>query len=308
MLQYKMDAVIICIFKGMQWKRFKPWMIPLMLAVVIKIFSFFPGAVEKYYSSGIYPAISVYPRLLFGWIPFSIGDVLYTFVLFYLIISLIRFLSRAFKRTLHRQYMLLCLKRSFSIVLWVYLLFNIFWGLNYDRLPLAQQQQLDVRPYSKEELKTLVGLLVNRMNETDSASREARKDLVNNDSIFRNSVIAYQYAAKDHPALLYFYPSVKFSFYGYLANYLGFSGYYNPFTCEAQVNTTIPRFVQPFTTCHEIGHQLGYAKEEEANFCGFLATEIFSRSGIPLFGLYRFVPVFSECPIYTRFHGVYSLP
>ena len=39
------------------------------------------------------------------------------------------------------------------------------------------------------------------------------------------------------------------------------------------MNTTIPRFVQPFTTCHEIGHQLGYAKEEEANFCGFLATK-----------------------------------
>ncbi len=54
---------------------------------------------------------------------------------------------------------------------------------------------------------------------------------------------------------------------------MGFSGYYNPFSGEAQVNTTIPRFVQPFTTCHEIGHQMGYAKEEEANFCGFLATK-----------------------------------
>ena len=86
-------------------------------------------------------------------------------------------------------------------------------------------------------------------------------------------MIAYRYAAREHPALLYFYPSVKFSFYGYLANYLGFSGYYNPFTGEAQVNTTVPRFVQPFTTCHEIGHQLGYAKEKEANFCGFLATK-----------------------------------
>ena len=73
--------------------------------------------------------------------------------------------------------------------------------------------------------------------------------------------------------LYYHNPSVKFSFYGYLANYMGFSGYYNPFSGEAQVNTTIPRFVQPFTTCHEIGHQLGYAKEEEANFCGFLATK-----------------------------------
>jgi hypothetical protein len=49
-------------------------------------------------------------------------------------------------------------------------------------------------------------------------------------------------------------------------------GYYNPFTGEVQVNTTIPVFLQPYTTCHEMGHQLGYAKEDEANFAGYLAA------------------------------------
>lgn len=257
----------------MRWKRYRYWLIPLILAACIKIFSFFPHAVETYYSTGIYPAISIFPRLLFGWIPISMGDILYAAALLYLIISLVRFFTRAFKRTMHRQYLLLCLKRFVTIVLWLYLAFNIFWGLNYDRLPISEQQHLDMKPYTKEELQALVGLLVFRMNGIDSASRQSRKDLSTNDSLFRNSVTAYQSAARNYPALLYFYPSVKFSFYGYLANYMGFSGYYNPFTCEAQVNTTIPRFVQPFTTCHEIGHQLGYAKEEEANFCGFLATK-----------------------------------
>jgi hypothetical protein len=33
-----------------------------------------------------------------------------------------------------------------------------------------------------------------------------------------------------------------------------------------------PLFGQPYTTCHEMGHQLGYAKENEANFIGFLAA------------------------------------
>jgi hypothetical protein len=56
-----------------------------------------------------------------------------------------------------------------------------------------------------------------------------------------------------------------------LGDYLGYTGYYNPFTGEAQVNTTVPVFVQPFTTCHEMGHQLGYAKENEANFAGYLS-------------------------------------
>jgi hypothetical protein len=256
----------------MQWKRYRSWLIPLIMAIGIKIFSFFPEAVEKYYSTGIYPVISIFPRLLFGWVPFSVGDVLYAAVFLYLIISLVRFLTRAFRRKLHRQYLLLCLKRFIIISLWVYLAFNVFWGLNYDRLPIDREQHLETKPYSRQELQSLVGLLVSRMNAIDSASREARKNLTTNDSVFKFSIAAYHHAAGATPGLSYKFPSVKFSFYGYLANYMGFSGYYNPFTCEAQVNTTIPRFVEPFTTCHEIGHQLGYAKEEEANFCGFLAT------------------------------------
>jgi hypothetical protein len=257
----------------MQWRRYRPWLIPLICAVSIKIFSFFPEAVEKYYSTGFYPLISRLPRILFGWIPFSVGDILYTACLIYLIISLSRFFVRAFRRKLHRQYLRLCLKRCISIALWIYLVFNILWGLNYDRLPIAQQMQLETSLYSKEDLKTLTGLLVSKMNGIDSASRLARKNLTDNDSIFGHSIEAYHQLGRLNYDLYYPNPSVKFSFYGYLANYMGFSGYYNPFSGEAQVNTTVPRFVQPFTTCHEIGHQLGYAKEEEANFCGFLATK-----------------------------------
>jgi hypothetical protein len=268
-----MDALIICIFKDMHWRRYRSWLIPLIIALCVKIFSFFPEAVEKYYSTGIYPVISIFPRLVFGWIPFSVGDILYAAVLIYLLISLVRFFTHAFRRQLHRQYLLLCVKRCVSIGLWVYLAFNIFWGLNYDRLPIARQQHLETKPYTREELQSFIALLVIRINAIDSASRESRKNLNSNDSIFKYSIKAYHSAARLHPGLSYTIPSVKYSFYGYLANYMGFSGYYNPFTCEAQVNTTIPRFVQPFTTCHEIGHQLGYAKEEEANFCGFLATK-----------------------------------
>jgi hypothetical protein len=72
---------------------------------------------------------------------------------------------------MHRQYLLLCLKKCISIGLWVYLAFNILWGLNYDRLPIAKQMKLETSLYSKEDLQNLVGLLVTRMNRIDSLSR-----------------------------------------------------------------------------------------------------------------------------------------
>ncbi len=191
-LQYRMDALIICIFKDMHWKSIRPWLVPLLIVAGIKIFSFFPEAVEKYYSTGIYPLISRLLRLLFGWIPFSVGDILYAGAFIYIVFSLVRFVNRAFRRTLHRRFLLLSLKMTFSILLWIYISFNILWGLNYDRIPLAQQMQLEEKTYSKEDLKILVGLLVTRMNGIDSISRSSRGILYNNDSLFMNSADAYR--------------------------------------------------------------------------------------------------------------------
>ena len=73
--------------------------------------------------------------------------------------------------------------------------------------------------------------------------------------------------------------------WGWLGNYTGFTGYYNPFTGEAQVNTTVPKFLHPFITCHEVAHQLGYAKENEANFVGFLAASL-SQDTLLLYSAY----------------------
>ena len=53
------------------------WICLLLLAAGIKILSWYPGAVEKYYSGGLYPFLSRVQRVVFGWVPFSVGDVLY---------------------------------------------------------------------------------------------------------------------------------------------------------------------------------------------------------------------------------------
>ena len=83
---------------------------------------------------------------------------------------------------------------------------------------------------------------------------------------------AYTRLPSFYPFLKYQPVSVKPSVWSWLGNYMGFTGYYNVFTGEAQVNTLVPKFLQPFTTCHEVAHQLGYAKEMEANFVAYLAA------------------------------------
>ena len=65
-------------------------------------------------------------------------------------------------------------------------------------------------------------------------------------------------------------PKVKFSLFSLPISYMGYSGYLNPFTLEAQVNMYIPKINLPVTIAHEMSHQLGYAAENEANFIGFI--------------------------------------
>ncbi len=57
-----------------------------------------------------------------------------------------------------------------------------------------------------------------------------------------------------------------------MGEWIGFTGYFNPFSGEAQVKADLPSILLPYTTCHEIGHQIGYARESEASFAGLLAA------------------------------------
>ncbi len=90
--------------------------------------------------------------------------------------------------------------------------------------------------------------------------------------------------------LNYKHAAVKQMFAGTIGSYSGFLGYYNPFTGEAQVNTTAPDFVIPFTTCHEMAHQLGYASESEASFVGYLVTKY---NNLPVFNYSAYFDLFS---------------
>ncbi len=52
--------------------------------------------------------------------------------------------------------------------------------------------------------------------------------------------------------------------------YTHISGVYTFMTGEANINTNYPDFLAPFTVAHEMAHQRGIAREDEANFVAFL--------------------------------------
>ena len=53
-------------------------------------------------------------------------------------------------------------------------------------------------------------------------------------------------------------------------SYTHITGVYTFFTGEANVNVNFPDYSLPFTAAHELAHQRGIAREDEANFVAFL--------------------------------------
>ncbi len=247
------------------------WFIILfIISIGIKLFSLNKLWVENYYSTGIYPLISEFFRLLFGWIPFSVGDIFYAALFIYLFLKVLKFIRLLFKKQLKKRFSLMVFT-YLKLVLLVYIAFNIFWGLNYNRQGIAKQLQLELKKYSAVELLTLAQVLQKQLNIYAEQIDSLNRLRFNNDKIlFRQGVKDYQNCVGLYPFLKYQNPSIKASLYGTAGKYFGYTGYYNPFTGEAQLKTSIPVFMKPFVLNHEIAHQLGYAKENEASFVSFL--------------------------------------
>ncbi|TDI71947.1 MAG: DUF3810 domain-containing protein [Bacteroidetes bacterium] len=237
--------------------------------IALHILKRFPQFIETYYSQGIYPYIGKISRYVFGWIPFSIGDIIYAL----LIIFLFRWLFKNIRR-IGREPFLFALDITAALSI-IYFLFNIMWGLNYYRVPLNTTLGLE-KDYTTEELLNTTHRLIAKSNELHRQLGYADSTKIDipytHQEIFEKSINGYQNLEKEYPNLHYSPKSIKKSTWSLGLTYLGYSGYFNPLTGEAQVNRLIKTYKFPVVSCHEQAHQIGYAAENEANFIATLAA------------------------------------
>ena len=252
----------------MQKKYYLPLALLIQIAF-IQLISFFPVLIEGYYSNGLYVYISNFLRVIVGFFSFSLGDLGYILAIVFLI----------FGYTKNRKINNLKLKdRLLKILSYLsvfYFFFHILWGLNYYRLPLFEKLKID-KEYSNQDLLKFTKQLIEKTNSIHIQITKNDSSKVvfpySQEQVFEMNLNGYQNLSKQIPSFNYEHPSIKKSLFSLPLSYMGFSGYLNPFTNEAQVNYKIPMYNFPTTVTHEMAHQLGYASESEANFIGFLAS------------------------------------
>ncbi|MFS4469356.1 DUF3810 domain-containing protein [Maribacter sp. 2210JD10-5] len=237
--------------------------------VLVKLIGNQTQFIEHYYSNGLYPFVSKLFRTLFGWIPFSLGDILY----FLLILLALGYVCKN-RRPIWKNKLKFC--RNILMVLSIaYFTFHVMWGFNYYREPVAQKLGLkETNDY--QELIDFTKLLIAKTNrlQLEITKDSTQKVIIpySQNEIFEKSLEGYYKISRKHGFPQYEKPSTKTSLFSTGLSYMGYAGYLNPFTNEAQVNGRLPNFRFPVVAAHEMGHQLGYSAENETNFIGYLVT------------------------------------
>jgi hypothetical protein len=229
---------------------------------------YFPATVESLYSTGIYPYIAKAMRFGLGWIPFSFGDIVYSVS----IIMIIRWLWLNKKDLIslsRKRYTQLFLSLNIIVAL-----FHCMWGFNYYREPLHEVLDLD-NEYTTEELETVVRQLIYTSNQLHEQLQPVDSLPVvfkrSQSELFELAPQGFENIDHIYPSLSYGNASIKKSLLTMPLSYMGYSGYLNPLTGEAHTNAWINNYKTPVLTLHEMSHQLGFAKENEANFIAIIA-------------------------------------
>jgi hypothetical protein len=203
-------------------------------------------------------------QLLFSWIPISSGDIFYILLGF----SLLYFIIKCFKKKTRNN-------SFFKILILInilYFTYQIFWGMLYFQKPIITK--LPETEITLEKRKNLALKYLEKCKQTRLLVKENQQgvfivsDLKNIQSEILNRQTKLPSFISDKKADEI--NSFKPSLFKNIMSFTGILGYYNPFTAEAQYNTELPSSYLLFTLAHESSHQLGFAREQEANFIGYL--------------------------------------
>jgi energy-coupling factor transporter transmembrane protein EcfT len=250
----------------------------LLMALAILVFSFFPDAVATYFSFGLFQYIGLGLRSLTGDIKMPIGEYVYLILIIILIINSILGLyklknkinTESFRTNLFRFGKQLTLK-----LVQLYVVFMLIWGLNYQKSSPAKSFDLKMdTSYTAVQLDSLSLYLMKELNKTRQILSDSVIEETEVDQVFRNSILNYRLVKNKFPQLHLEKPILKEAAFPSWGDYIGYLAFYQPITGEAIVRTDVPLLTLPYTSCHELAHQMGYASEAEANFIAFVvATE-----------------------------------
>ena len=160
--------------------------------------------------------------------------------------------------------------------------FCLLWGVYYYSADFEEQSGIRGAPASVEQLTAVTRYFTDLVNQYDARlvrdeDGAFAEDL---DDVFNASPQLYTAIEQRVPCLSGDALKAKPVFFSRIMSYINFTGFFFPFTGEANINVDSPACLAPSTIAHELAHQRGVAEEDEANFVAVLAS---LESGDPVY-------------------------
>ena len=214
--------------------------------------------------------------------PFSVVEVLIVLgvllALVYIIFSVIQLIRCPERGKRIYRFCLTCLT-AFSLI---YGGFCLLWGVYYYSADFEEQSGIHGGPASVEQLTAVTRYFTDLVNQYDAQiTRDAEGAFAEDlDTVFARSPQLYSAVENAVPCLAGDALAAKPVFFSRLMSYINFTGFFSPFTGEANINVDSPACLAASTIAHEQAHQRGVAEEDEANFVAVLAS---LNSGDPVY-------------------------
>ena len=180
------------------------------------------------------------------------------------------------KRTETRRHVLIYTAEIVSIAALLLIIFVWNFGVGYYTAPLNSEDKLDLQraDVSAQQLYDTALILIDEINahaelveyRYDDFSVMPYSHTVMNDKL----LAAYEDFCAEYDFMDTFGSRVKPVMLSESMSYTHITGVYSYFTGEANLNIVFPDYSLPYTAAHELAHQRGIARENEANFIAFL--------------------------------------
>ena len=208
-------------------------------------------------------------------LPFSVAEVFYTAVIIgsavFLILTVREIIRKpGWKEKLRVLGWRLSVLLLIPVMIWTG--YSWLWAIGYYGSTFAERSGWTVPGVEFQDLEKAASYFAEEASKrSGKVKRDAEGHFAETD-FWENTEDLYTAIEKEFPTLKKRPLNPKPMFYSKIMSAMGFTGFYFPFTGEANVNRDFPPALQPVTIAHEMAHQRRVAAEEEANFVGVTAS------------------------------------
>ncbi len=224
---------------------------------------------------------------LFDLVPFCVMEWLYAGLILFAAVFVIRtviLIRRSGTKlgTLVYRVGILC-----AVGLWLFCVYLWMWGVSYNSTSFSERSGVSNGPVETDDLYRVTEYFVKNAaaHANDVPRLSDGTFAADEDRYFARSVLVYNRLSEEFPTLSGTVSRApKKIFFSKIMSYMGFTGIYFPFTCEACINVDSPPCLVPATIAHELAHQKNVSSEQEANFLSVAAClssgdDVFVYSG-----------------------------